>query len=190
VCKGLSLYIASSYDCKVGRKAITPHISTQGEVNEWWHTRQHGSRAGRNTMDALVWLVRRVRENHDKKKHTAILMVDVSAAFPNTSRTEVQKTLKHTDQKIARWVNQWLDNREISMELDGNQGALRDAGSGLPPPGSPLSPVLLGLTCCRILKELPEGCSYVDDCAWTIAFDNLADKNEPASKVRKLLDQA
>jgi hypothetical protein len=61
--------------------------------------------------------------------------------------------------------------------------------SGLPQ-GSPLSPVLFGLTCGRILKELPEGCSYVDGCAWTISFDNLGDKNELASKVRRLLDQA
>jgi hypothetical protein len=72
------------------------------------------------------------------------------------------------------------------MELDGDQGAPRDAGSGLLQ-GSPLSPVLFGLTCGRILKELPEGRSYVDDCAWTVAFGA---KNELASKVRKLLDQA
>jgi hypothetical protein len=30
----------------------------------------------------------------------------------------------------------------------------------------------------------------MDDCAWTISFDNLGDKNELASKVRRLLDQA
>jgi hypothetical protein len=58
------------------------------------------------------------------------------------------------------------------------------------PQGSPLSPVLFGLTCGRILKELPEGCSYVDDCAWTISFDNLGHKNELISKVRRLLGQA
>jgi hypothetical protein len=74
------------------------------------------------------------------------------------------------------------------MELDGNQGTARDAGSGLPQ-GSPLSPVLFGLTCGTILKEPPEGCSYVDDCAWTIPFDNLADKNALVTKIRTLLDQ-
>jgi hypothetical protein len=58
------------------------------------------------------------------------------------------------------------------------------------PQVSPLSPLLLGLTCLRILKELPEGCSYVDDCGWTFSFDNLGNKNELASKVRGLLDQA
>jgi hypothetical protein len=30
----------------------------------------------------------------------------------------------------------------------------------------------------------------VDDCAWTIAFDNLAGRKELAFKVRQLLDQA
>jgi hypothetical protein len=96
-------------------------------------------------------------------------MVDVSAAFPNTSRNEVRETLKNADPGIARWVDKWLDNRRIAMELDGNRGSIRNAGSGLPQ-GSPLSPVLFGLTCGRILKELPEGCSYVDDCAWTISL--------------------
>jgi hypothetical protein len=116
-------------------------------------------------------------------------MVDVAAAFPNTSRSEIQHTLRNADPNIAHWVDQWLENLNISMELDGHQGRIRDAGSGIPQ-GSPLSSVLFGLTCGRILKELPDGCSYVDDCAWTIEFDNLADKNELASKVRRLLDQA
>jgi hypothetical protein len=119
---------------------------------------------------------------------TLIKAFRISAAFPNTSRNEVRETLKNADPGIARWVDRWLDNRRIAMELDGNRGSIRNAGSGLPQ-GSPLSPVLFGLACGRILEELPEGCSYVDDCAWTISFDNLGDKNELASKVRRLLDQ-
>jgi hypothetical protein len=69
-----------------------------------------------------------------------------------------------------------VKRQKNSVELDGNQGAVRNAGSGLPQ-GSPLSPVLFGLACGRILKDLPEGCSYV------------VDKNELTSKVRKLLNQ-
>jgi hypothetical protein len=74
------------------------------------------------------------------------------------------------------------------MELDGNLCCARDAESGLPQ-GSPLSLVLFGLTCGRILKELLEGCSYVDDCIWTISFDNFKDKKLLGLKIRKLLDQ-
>jgi hypothetical protein len=174
---------------KLVEKAITLYLSIQGELKGWWHSGQHGSRAGKNTTDALLWLIRKVRENRNKKKHTALVMVDVAAAFPNTSRSEIQHTLRNADPNIAHWVDQWLEDRNISMELDGHQRRIRDAGSGIPQ-GSPLSPVLFGLTCGRILKELPDGCSYVDDCAWTIEFDNLTDKNELASKVRRLLDQA
>jgi hypothetical protein len=174
---------------KLVEKAITLHLSIQGELKGWWHSGQHGSRAGKNTIDALLWLIRKVRENRNKKKHTALVMVDVAAAFPNTSRSEIRHTLRNADPDIAHWVDQWLADRNITMELDGHQGRIRDAGSGIPQ-GSPLSPVLFGLTCGRILKELPDGCSYVDDCAWTIEFDNLTDKNELDSKVRRLLDQA
>jgi hypothetical protein len=116
-------------------------------------------------------------------------MVDVSAAFPNTSRFEIRQTLRDTDLNIARCIDQWLEDRNISIELDGHRGSECDPGSGLPQ-GSPLSPVLFGLTCGKILKELPDGCSYVDNCAWTMAFDNLADKKELVDKVRRLLDQA
>jgi ribonuclease HI len=45
-------------------KAITLHLANQGEINGWWHPGQHGSRAGRNTTDALLWLIRRVRRSH------------------------------------------------------------------------------------------------------------------------------
>jgi hypothetical protein len=64
------------------------------------------------------------------------------------------------------------------MELDGNQGSKQDAGSGLPQ-GSPLLPVLFVLTCGRILKELPEGCSYVDDCQiWSEEYESMILSND------------
>jgi hypothetical protein len=50
-------------------------------------------------------------------------MVDVSAAIPNTSRSEIRQTLRDADPNIARWIDQWLEDRNISIELDGHQGS-------------------------------------------------------------------
>jgi hypothetical protein len=41
---------------KLVEQAITLHPANQGEINRWWHPGQHGSRAGQNTTDALLWL--------------------------------------------------------------------------------------------------------------------------------------
>jgi hypothetical protein len=112
-------------------------------------------------------------------------MVDVSAALPNTARDEVKETLKNEDPGVAKWIDKWVENCQIAMELGGNSGPLRSAGSGLPQ-GSPLLPVLFGLTCGRTLKARPDGCSYVDDCAWSIPFDSLRVKNELASNPQRL----
>jgi hypothetical protein len=114
--------------------------------------------------------------------------VDISAVFPNISWDKVRETLRNPDLGVAKWVDIWLDNRQIAMVLDGNSGPLRSARSGLPQ-GSPLLPVLFSLTCGRILKELLDGCSYVDDYTWSISFDSLRDKNELASKVQRLLNK-
>jgi hypothetical protein len=96
---------------KLVEKARTVHLSTRGELHRWWHPGQHGSRAGRNTSDALLSPIRRVRENRNNKQHMAVLMVDVSAAFPNTSRDEIKETVKNADPGVGKWVNTWLDSR-------------------------------------------------------------------------------
>jgi hypothetical protein len=115
-------------------------------------------------------------------------MVNVLAAFPNTSRDEVRETLRNADPGVVKWVDTWLDNRQIAVELDRNSGSLCSRESGLWQ-GSPLLPVLFGLTCRRIIKELLGGCSYVYNWAWSIPFDSLSDKNELASIVQRLLNK-
>jgi hypothetical protein len=52
---------------KLVEKAITLYLSIQGEIHGWWHLGQHGSRAGRNTTDVLLWVIRKVRENRAQK---------------------------------------------------------------------------------------------------------------------------
>jgi hypothetical protein len=74
------------------------------------------------------------------------------------------------------------------MEVEGNSRFLCRAGSSQMQ-RSPLLPVSFGLTCGRILQELPDGCTYVDDGAWSISFDSLSDKNALASIVQRLLNK-
>ena len=170
-------------------KVVCEHISISGEEMGWWHKGQHGSRSGRNTTDALLWLIRRVRKNREKQKHTALVMMDVAAAFPNTSYDEIANTLQHAHPTVRNWVSNWLQDRSIQIELDGNRSDLRSAGKGLPQ-GSPLSPVLFGLACANILKELPEGCSYVDDCAWAIPIEDLQDKRMISREIKSVMEIA
>lgn len=40
---------------KLVEKAITLHLSIQGEQKGWWHPGQHGSQAGKNTTDACYF---------------------------------------------------------------------------------------------------------------------------------------
>jgi hypothetical protein len=144
--------------------------------------------AGWNIFVASICLVRSVLENRLYKQHTAVLIVDVSAAFLNTSTDDVTENLKNHELGIVIWVNTWLDNYLIVVELDRNSGPLHSFGSGKQQ-GSPLLLVLFGLICRRIFKELPDSCSYVDDCAWSIPFDSLSDTNELASNVQRLLNK-
>jgi hypothetical protein len=95
---------------KLVEQAITLHLSTRGKYNRWSQPGQHGFHAGQNPPDALLWLIRRVRENRKNKQHTAVLMVDISAAFPNSSKDEVRQALRNADPGVAKWVDTWLDN--------------------------------------------------------------------------------
>jgi hypothetical protein len=173
---------------KLVEKAITVHLLIRGELNRWWDLGQYGLHAGWNIFIASFWMVRSVFENTIYMQHTAVLLVDVSAPFSNTSRYDVTEILKNNEPGIDIWVNTWLVDYLIVVELDRNCDPLRSLGSSQRQ-GSPLLLVLFGLICQRIFKELPDGCSYVDDCAWSIPFDSVSDKNELASNVHRLLNK-
>jgi hypothetical protein len=92
-------------------KAITLYLSTRGELNGWWHPGQLGSPAGGNASEVLLWLISKVCENRKNKEYIAVLIVDISAAFANTSRDEDRGRLRIADPGVAKWVDIWLDNR-------------------------------------------------------------------------------
>jgi hypothetical protein len=51
---------------KLTEKAVAQYLCLEGECRGWWHPTQFGSRPGRNTADALMWLKSIVAQNRDE----------------------------------------------------------------------------------------------------------------------------
>jgi hypothetical protein len=149
---------------KMAEKAVADHLSLVGEREKWWHNGQCGSRAGRSTIDALAFLKGAVTNNRRVGRHTAVIMTDVAAAFPSTTKARALQMLieNRSHPTIIRWVDQWLTNREIETWIDGKMAGRKKTECGVPQ-GSPCSPVLFALTLAKALAKLPDGMSYVDD---------------------------
>jgi hypothetical protein len=180
---------------KMAEKAVADHLSLVGEQKGWWHKGQCGSRAGRSSIDALAFLKGQVTDNRKIGRHTALLMTDVAAAFPSTTKNRVVSMLikKDVHPTLIRWVHSWLTDRSIETWIDNKPVGKRAVNCGVPQ-GSPCSPVLFALTLAETLDKLPDGISYVDDCSWTFNFGGQTDFQREASarldNIRDTLQEA
>jgi hypothetical protein len=96
---------------KLTEKVIAQYLTLEGEANGWWHRTQFGSRPGRNTSDALMWLKSEVAEHRHQNMNTALIMTDVAAAFPGTQPSTLLRTLAPLiDPHIYRWIQNWFTN--------------------------------------------------------------------------------
>jgi hypothetical protein len=93
---------------KMVEKAVADHLSLLGEREKWWHNGQCGSRAGHSTIDALAFLKEAVSGNRRIGRHTAVIMTNVAAAFPSTTKPRFLQMLiqNRTHPTIIRWVDQ------------------------------------------------------------------------------------
>jgi hypothetical protein len=175
---------------KMAEKAVVDYLSLMGEQRGWWHAGQCGSRAGRSTIDTLAFLKRQVANSRRIGRHTALLITDVAAAFPSTTKDRVVSMLsrKGTHPTIVRWVNSWLTDRSIETWINNRPAGKREVNCGVPQ-RSLCSPVLFALTLAVALSKLPEGISYVDDCSWTFSFAGQSDfQQEARSRLDNIRD--
>jgi hypothetical protein len=69
---------------KLTDKGVVQYLTLEGEVHGWWHPYQFGSRPGRNSTDALMWVEAVVKKNRNENMNTALIMTDVATAVPGT----------------------------------------------------------------------------------------------------------
>jgi hypothetical protein len=167
---------------EMAEKAVADYVSLMGEQKGWWHKGQFRSRARRSTIDTLAFLKQQVTSNRRIGRYTALLMTDVAAAFPSTTKVRVVFMLirKGVHPTVIKWVNSWFMDRSIETWIDNKPVSKREVKCGVPQ-GSPFSPVLFALTLAETLDKLPDGISYVDDCSWTFSFAGQADFQQEAT---------
>ena len=120
-------------------------------------------------------------EEWKRKKVVGALFMDVKGAFPTTNAQVLAEKLRryNVPEHIVRWVNSFMGNRKVWIEVNGEAGEEIQYTSGLPQ-GSPISPILFNVLMSDLERQGTERClhnpmglSFLDDVGW-VASGNTA----------------
>ena len=138
---------------KILEKAVYLQIIEYMEANNLLHPSHHGFRKHHNTATALlemhnVWL-----EAFDDKELTAVIMLDLSAAFDVVDSDILIEKLKiyGFQGNAPNWIQSYLTNRSQQVYVDGALSEPQDVNIGVPQ-GSILGPLLYTI----YTNDLPE----------------------------------
>lgn len=102
-----------------------------------------GGRRGSCVETAIHHLLEKIHAAWNKDKIASLLMMDVSAAYPNTSHQRLFHNLRKRkiDRKVVNWVASFLTNRQTIVNTNEHTTPKLYTDLGLPQ-GSPLSSIL------------------------------------------------
>ena len=128
---------------KVVQKQLVQYLeSLQIVPNE-----QFAFRKAHSTEDCLVFAVDRFLENKDSKKHTGVVLVDMSKAFDKVNHSALLHELFEigVHSTALKWCRSYLTDRFQSVHLPGKPPSRRVNCQCGVPQGSVLGPVLFSL---------------------------------------------
>ena len=171
------------------------------ESNSLLHPSHHGFRAGRSTATALLELHDNWVEAFDRKEVTAVMLLDLSAAFDVVSHPILFNKLEAYgfDSGSINWIKSYLTDRQQSVYVDGILSPPLKVNIGVPQ-GSILGPLLYTI----FTNDLPqvvhnhEGpysnqfkspfslpcsecggiCAFADDSTFSISRSDTTELNE------------
>lgn len=102
-----------------------------------------GGRRGSCIETAIHNLLEKIYTAWNKNEIASLLMMDFSAAYPNTSHKRLLHNLRKRkiDHKIVKWVTSFLTNRQTILKTKEHTTSKLFIDLGLPQ-GSPLSSIL------------------------------------------------
>ena len=133
----------TSVCCKILEHIIARNIMQHAEENNILYPLQHGFRKGRSCETQLIEFVDDISKNIQEGRQTDIPIMDFAKAFDKVNHSLLIHKLRYygTDGKATRWIQNWLEDRQQTVVLDGVSSEVVIVDSGVPQ-GSVLVPGL------------------------------------------------
>ena len=174
---------------KIAADAIARHCETMGVL----HPGQMGSRKQRSAIDAVACLIQNTHKAWKLRQLVGALFLDVKGAFDHVNpRRLITRLIEfNLDGDLIRWVQSFLTDRWVQLQIDNTQCPAHPINSGVPQ-GSPVSPILFIIYLSGVFEVIErsvtgiQSLSFADDIGLLASghsVKEVCDKLQKAARV-------
>ena len=176
---------------KIYERVLHNRIYNFFEHFSLFHSKQFGFRSKHSTIDALVELTEKIRQNYTNCETTSFF-IDLKKAFDTINHTLLLTKLERYGIRgnCLKWIQSYLENRKQKVELNGTSSSWLEITCGVPQ-GSILGPLLFLI----YINDMPLVCKtvkvllFADDTNIEAIGCCYADVSEDLKNLNRWLDQ-